>query len=58
MGETLRDLPAVLVSSPFLARIFSMQWTIRMQKSGVTQGPKPHFFFGPMYAFVGGANAD
>ena len=55
MGETLGDLPAVLVSSPFLARIFSIQWTVRMQKSGVTQGPEPHFFFGPMYAFVGSA---
>ena len=55
MGETLRDLPAVLVLSPFFAHIFSMHGAVRMQKSGLAQGPKPHFFFGPMYAFVGGA---
>ena len=38
MGETLSDLPAGLVSSPFFARIFFMYETVRMQKSGVTQG--------------------
>ena len=26
-----------------------------MQKSRLAEGPKPHFFFGPMYAFAGGA---
>ena len=55
MGETLRDLPAVLVLSPCFAHIFSVHGTVRMQKSGLAQGPKPHFSFGPMYAFVGGA---
>ena len=55
MGETLSDLPAVLDPSPFFAHIFSMHGAVRMQKSGLGQGPKPHFFFGPMYAFVGGA---
>ena len=38
MGETLSDLPAGLVSGPFFARIFFMYETVRMQKSGVTQG--------------------
>ena len=38
MGETLIDLPAGLVSGPFFARIFFMYETVRMQKSGVTQG--------------------
>ena len=55
MGETLSDLPAVLDPSPFFAHIFSMYGAVRMQKSGLGQGPEPHFFFGPMYAFVGGA---
>ena len=45
MGETLRDLPAGLVPSPFFAHIFSMHRTVRMPESGVGQGPEPHFFW-------------
>ena len=46
MGGTLADLPAGLVSSPlFFARTFLMYGAVRMQKSGVTQGPESHLFF-------------
>ena len=45
MGETLRDLPAGLVPSPFFAHIFSMHGTVRTPKSRVGQGPEPHFFW-------------
>ena len=59
MGETLRDLPAVLLLSPFLAHIFSMQGTVRMQKSGLAEGPEPHLFFlvqcTPLWVVLGGS---